>query len=419
MARRTRFFGWKVVTAAFITATFSWGVSFYGPPVFLYVIHETRGWSVTLISAAITCHYLTGAVFVMNLPRFHARFGLMPVTVAGALLTATGFVGWAAATEPWQLFAATVPTGLGWAATGGAAINAMVVPWFVARRPVALSMAYNGASVGGIVFSALWVVLIAALGFGGATVLVGLAMSVIVSFLALRYLAATPAGIGLTPDCEHGANATKRPAHHGNPRLPGGALYANPQFATLAAGMALGLFAQIGLLAHLYSLLVPALGETGAGIAMSYATVCAIAGRMTLASLMDPSVDRRSASALAYGLQILGCLAFVFAAGNNIALLLVGITLFGSGIGNATSLPPLIAQVEFTEVDAARTVALIIGTSQAAFAFAPAAFGLLREPASVPGANAAATPSLFISAACVQVLAAGAMLLGRRKHRAQ
>ena len=34
------------------------------------------------------------------------------------------------------------------------------------------------------------------------------------------------------------------------------------------------------------------------------------------------------------------------AAGTNIPLLLVGVILFGAGIGNATSLPPLIAQVE-------------------------------------------------------------------------
>ncbi|MFP3656784.1 MFS transporter, partial [Burkholderia sp. SIMBA_052] len=33
------------------------------------------------------------------------------------------------------------------------------------------------------------------------------------------------------------------------------------RFVTLAAGMMLGLFAQIGLLAHLFSLLVPVLGE--------------------------------------------------------------------------------------------------------------------------------------------------------------
>ena len=40
------------------------------------------------------------------------------------------------------------------------------------------------------------------------------------------------------------------------------------KFLTLAAGMALALFAQIGLLAHLFSILVPVLGADHAGVAM-------------------------------------------------------------------------------------------------------------------------------------------------------
>ena len=50
--------------------------------------------------------------------------------------------------------------------------------------------------------------------------------------------------------------------------LPGPLLWRDRRFLTLAAGMALGLFAQIGLTAHLFSLLVPALGAQQAGLAM-------------------------------------------------------------------------------------------------------------------------------------------------------
>jgi hypothetical protein len=44
---------------------------------------------------------------------------------------------------------------------------------------------------------------------------------------------------------------------------------------TLAAGMALGLFAQIGLTAHLFSLLVPTLGTRWSGFAMTLVTIMA------------------------------------------------------------------------------------------------------------------------------------------------
>ena len=414
MASGKVFFGWRVVTASFLIATFAWGVSFYGPPVFLYVIHDSHGWPIATVSAAITCHYLAGALFVMNIASIHRRFGLMPVTIIGSALTGLGFVGWSAAFEPWHLFALTPLTGLGWAATGGAAINAMVAPWFVKRRPVALSMAYNGASMGGIVFSTLWVVLIGSFGFLNATIAVGVTMFICVTLLAIYFLATSPAEMQLPPDgCQQESLDSDQQVPI-NPPLPGAALYSNKQFVTLSLGMSLGLFAQIGLLAHLYSLLVPALGEAGAGGAISLATVCAVVVRMILAWLISPAVDRRIVAVLGYVLQIIGCLAFIFAAGQSVALLLIGVTLFGSGIGNATSVPPLIAQVEFTPNDTARVVALIMGISQSAFAFAPAAFGLLRDANLTSGGDVlgGSAPILFLGAAIIQLLAIGCFLTG-------
>lgn len=155
--RSTRiFFGWHVVGAAFTVAIFAWGIGFYGPPIFLETLHISRGWPVSLISAAITAHFLLGALIVANLATLHRRFGIPTITCAGAVLTALGLLGWALAREPWQLFAATPLSGAGWAMTSGAALNAMVSPWFVHRRPAALSMAFNGASMGGVIFSPLW-----------------------------------------------------------------------------------------------------------------------------------------------------------------------------------------------------------------------------------------------------------------------
>ena len=42
-------------------------------------------------------------------------------------------------------------------------------------------------------------------------------------------------------------------------------------------------------------------------------------------------------------------------------------------------MPPLIAQVEFVKDDVPRVVALVVAIGQATYAFAPAAFGLIRE----------------------------------------
>src|SRR6185437_14513453 len=58
------FFGWRVVAAAFVFAVFAWGVAFYGPSVFLHALHQSRDWPISLISAAITAHFLLSALMV-------------------------------------------------------------------------------------------------------------------------------------------------------------------------------------------------------------------------------------------------------------------------------------------------------------------------------------------------------------------
>ncbi len=408
----TTFYGWRVVAAAFTIAVFGWGLGFYGPPIYLHAVRETRGWSLALVSSAITVHFLVGAAVIANLPRLYRRFGVPMITKAGAVALAVGVTGWAAAAQPWQLFAATLFSGAGWVAMGAAAVNAIVSPWFVRNRPAALAMAYNGASIGGVVFSPLWVAAIGLFGFPLAAAIIGIVTVATTWILADLFFAASPQQRGLMPDGEPTAPLTIAASPAPRPHAAS-KLWTDLRFITLAAGMALGLFAQIGLLAHLFTLLVPALGAQFAGIAAGAATASAIAGRTLVGWLMPPGIDRRLVACASYGIQIAGSIAWLLAGGDNLPLLLAGVVLFGAGIGNATSLPPLIAQVEFAPSDVSRVVPLIVAIAQASYAFAPAAFGLLRELA--PGAMAAgAAPTLFIAAALIQALAIGALLAGRR-----
>jgi MFS family permease len=417
MATATRsgtFYGWRVVGAAFVLAAFGWGIGFYGPPVYLHAVRDARGWPVGLVSTAVTVHFLVGAMVVANLPALYRHFGVPSVTKAGALALAIGVCGWAAATAPWQLFAATLLSGAGWVAMSAAAVNAIVSPWFVRGRPAALAMAYNGASIGGVIFSPLWVAAIDVMGFPLAAAAIGLVMTLTIWVLADRQFSRTPQQMGLRPDGGAPSATQVSPRASSMKPLPGSLLWHDIRFLTLSAGMAFGLFAQIGLITHLFSLLVLPLGAQRAGLAMWAATAAAIAGRTLVGWLMPVGADRRLVAAMSYAVQIAGSIAFMLAAGENVPLLLVGVILFGAGIGNATSLPPLIAQAEFAKDDVARVVALIVAIAQGSYAFAPAVFGLIRESARHASA-ADAAPSLFAAAALIQALAIGAFLAGRRR----
>jgi hypothetical protein len=416
----TKFYGWRVVAAAFVLAIFGWGLGFYGPPVYLHAVREARGWSLALVSTAVTVHFLVGALVVANLPKLHARFGLPRVTKAGAVILGIGVTGWAMAEVPWQLFAATLLSGAGWVTCGAAAVNAIIAPWFVRSRPAALAMAYNGASIGGVIFSPLWVLAINKLGFPLAAGLIATIMIVTVWVLADVVFAQTPQRKGQRPDGDTAHHDAKAPVSVTAPNaapLPGGQLWRDLRFVTLAAGMALGLFAQVGLLAHLFSLLVAPLGAQMAGLVMGGATAAAIAGRTLVGWLMPIGADRRLVVAVALAVQIGGAVALLLADGSNVPLLLFGVLLFGSGIGNITSLPPLIAQVEFVRADVPRVVALIVALAQAGYAFAPAIFGLIRDlaPVTMGAATTAAAPSLFIAAAIIQLLSIAAYLTGRTR----
>jgi hypothetical protein len=130
---------------------------------------------------------------------------------------------------------------------------------------------------------------------------------------------------------------------------------------------------------------------------------------------MPVGADRRLIAGGSYAVQAAGSLLLVCSTGQSAPLLLAGVILFGVGFGNATSLPPLIAQVEFVEADVLRVVSLIVAIGQAIYAFAPALFGLLRtlEPGSLVLLPGHAT-LVFVAAAIVQLSAIACLLAGRR-----
>jgi cyanate permease len=148
-------------------------------------------------------------------------------------------------------------------------------------------------------------------------------------------------------------------------------------------------------------------GAVDAAIAISLATGSAVVGRLLL-GLFPGRADRRLIAAANFAMQACGVALLAF--GSTPLALAPGCILFGLGIGSMLSLPPLIAQTEFTTGDVPRVVALVTAVNQAVFAFAPAVFGVLREASG-------AYTMRFLLAAVVQVIAGTVIVLGRPGHR--
>ncbi|SKA15986.1 Predicted arabinose efflux permease, MFS family [Enhydrobacter aerosaccus] len=383
--------GWRVAWVAFVVAVFGWGVGFYGPAVYLQSLHQAQGWSISTVSSAVSAHFLVSAILITWLPDAYRRFGVGRVTFAGALLAASGAAAWGHAHELWQIGPAVLLSAAGWAATSGAALNAIVSPWFTSNRPRAISLAFNGASVGGVAFVPLWMVLITRFGLGGATTILGALMVAVLCPLARAFLWESPGA--KTIDLRQAAATTR------------GRLMRMPRFLTLSAAFALGLFAQIGMFAHLIARLTPPLGPSLAAAAVSLTTICAIFGRVLVGRLIGGR-DARLLGAASLVTQAIGTSMLAFGAG--LAQLTLGCVLFGLGVGNLVSLPPVIAQREFCAVDVGTVVALVTAMNQALFAFAPVVLGWLKDSTHdylVP----------FALAAAVQVLAAIVVAGGRSR----
>ena len=106
--------------ACFFTATFAWGFGFYGNSVYVAVLHDTRGWSLSLITEATTLHYLAGAVLLMYVHRAIEVLGPQLLLISGAVILGVATIGFTRSQAPWQLCAWSLF--MGWAFTTVTAI---------------------------------------------------------------------------------------------------------------------------------------------------------------------------------------------------------------------------------------------------------------------------------------------------------
>lgn len=395
---------WTVAWAAFGLAAAAWGLGFYGPAVFIKTLHTREGWSISALSAAVTFHFLLSSALIFCLPLIHARLGLVRATVAGLLLAAAGALAWGHVGALWHIWPAAALSACGWALTSGAAVNAILSQHFTQDRPKALSLAYNGASIAGLLMVPLWVALIAWLGLAAASWLVAAAVVAVMLPLALRYFG--PPG-GPAASATPAAQPAERDAMAADATpLPGNVLR-QPRFWLLSAPFALGLFAQVGVLTHLLLYMGPLVGTALATSSITALTLCAIAGR-TLFARFFTGFNLASVAAVTLCVQAIGfaLLAWGGAGQPHAALLLAGAALFGLGFGNLTSLPPMVAQRWFPTPQVGTVVARVTGINQALYAFAPATFGLMRDRT-----GSYLLPLLI--AITFQLIAAGVMLWAR------
>ena len=393
------FAGWNVVGATFVMALFSFGLGFHGMSVHVAALQHLHGWSAGAVSAPVTAYYLAGALLTVWIGDLYNRLGPRAVVIGGCLAMAGGLAALGRVTLLWQLYPAFLLMSLGWGAMSGAAINIILAPWFQRRRGLAVSLAFNGATLGGVLIAPALILLIEGVGFARALTVAGLVLLGVMLPLAAGLMRRGPASLGLGPDGDSLAAGPPSTSSGSGSRTQA---LRSWRFWSVSAPFALGLVAQVGVLTHLVSLVTPALGAGGAARAVSATTAAAVVGRL-LTGLVIDRVSRRRATSATLVIQIagLGLLAWAPSAG----LVYAGCLLFGLGVGNLTTLPGLIVAVEWPRERFGALVGLVVAINQFTFAFGPSLVGVLRDWTGAYG------PALGVCAA-LQAIAAGLILLG-------
>src|SRR5262252_8004061 len=190
------FYGWNVVGATFVMALGSFGLGFYGIAVYVAALQQLHGWSASTVSAPVTVYYVAGALLTAAIASVYERLGPRAVVAAGAIAMAVSVAALGLVARPWQLYPVFLVMSIGWGAMSGAAINIILAPWWERRRGLAVSLAFNGATLGGVFVTPALLPLIDAQGFRRALATAAFAQLAVLA-LAARVMGRGPADVGL------------------------------------------------------------------------------------------------------------------------------------------------------------------------------------------------------------------------------
>jgi predicted MFS family arabinose efflux permease len=361
-----RYDGWRIVAVCFLLATFGWGFGFYGQTVYVAELQRLHGWPASLISSGTTFFYLFGALLVVFVSEAIRAIGPRNCLLVGVLAMAAAAVLMGHATQPWQLYVADAVFAFGWAGTSLGVITTTLSLWFDKRRGMAISLALNGASFGGIVGVPLLVKAIGQFGFSNAMTVAAVVMLALMLPVILFFVGRPP----------HGHDGTEVAAEASSASQIRAQALRNTAFLTVTIAFAMVLCAQVGFIVHLIAFLDPMIGRDDAAIAVALLTAMAVVGRVLFSTVID-RLNQRLASALSFVSQAVA-LAIIINSRDEIWVM-TACALFGFSVGNMITLPSLIVQREFDSRSFGVLVSLVTAINQITYAFGPGIVGLLRD----------------------------------------
>jgi hypothetical protein len=178
----------------------------------------------------------------------------------------------------------------GWAGTSLGIITNTLGLWFDKKRGMAISLALNGASFGGVVGVPLLVAAVGTFGFSGAMIASAIVLVVLMVPVILLFVGQPPV---------HASMGAVAEADAPSPTQIRARAFRDLGFLSVSIAFALVLFAQVGFIVHLISFLDAVIGRERAAVAVALLTAMAVVGRVLFSTVID-RLNQRLASALSF-----------------------------------------------------------------------------------------------------------------------
>ena len=250
--RSTRIsYGWYVVATLCITETVTWGIVYYGFPVFLRPMEEALGASRVAITGAFSLGLAASALCALPVGRWLDRHGPRGLMTLGSCLGTVLCLAWAQVDSLPALYAVWLGLGFAMAATLYEPAFAAVVAWFASGgRDRALLTLTLAAGLASTIFMPIEAWLLQRLGWRATITVLAVVLGVITIPLHALMLRRPPA------DAEPAPGPSARPATQS---FTLSAATRTPVFWVLAVAFVVGNFATVSVTVHL----IPYLTDRG------------------------------------------------------------------------------------------------------------------------------------------------------------
>ena len=172
-------YGWVIVAAVSVTETVTWGIIYYGFPVFLRPMEQDLGASRVAITAAFSIGLGVAALAALPVGRWIDRHGGRGLMTAGSCLATLLTFAWARVESLPALYAVWFLMGLAMAATLYEPAFAVVVSWFREGRDRALLTVTLVAGFASTIFMPIEAWLLTRIGWRSALTLLAVVLAVI------------------------------------------------------------------------------------------------------------------------------------------------------------------------------------------------------------------------------------------------